>query len=67
VRAALDHGEPHVVDQAGQPPAGLVQWQDLVRVALQDQQGHVDLGQADAEVGGYPRISTTGWPAPWPK
>jgi hypothetical protein len=36
VRAALDDDEQHVLDQGGQPLAGLVQWQDLVRVALDD-------------------------------
>jgi hypothetical protein len=32
-RAAFDHDEPHVVDQAGQPLTGLVDRQDLVGVA----------------------------------
>src|SRR5580658_10775237 len=51
VRAARDDDQLHVLDQAGQPPAGLVQRQDLVRVALHDQHGHVDLGQVVAEGG----------------
>src|SRR5271155_5352716 len=40
-RAAFDHDEPHVVDQGGQPLAGLVQRQHLVRVALEHQHGYV--------------------------
>ena len=44
--------ELQVVDQAGQPLAGLVQRQHLVCVALNHQGRHVDLGQVGAEVGG---------------
>ena len=52
MRAAFDHDQLDVADQAGQLFAGFLQGQDLVGVALDDQDGHVDLGQVVAEVGG---------------
>src|SRR3984957_1803809 len=52
VRAAFDHDELRVLDQGGEPFAGLGQGQDLVGVALDDEDGDVDLGQVVAEVGG---------------
>src|SRR5215831_16876783 len=52
VRAALDHGELHVADQAGQPLGGLVQRQHQVGIAVQHQYRHIDRGQVGAEVGG---------------
>ena len=51
VRAALDDDQPRVLDQAGQPLAGLVQGQHLVRVAVDDEDRYVDLGEVGAEVG----------------
>src|SRR6266567_2468325 len=41
VRAALDHDEVNVLDQARQAAGRLVQRQHLVRVAVDDQHGHV--------------------------
>src|SRR6266496_108008 len=52
VRAALDDDELDILDQAGQSLAGLVDRQDLVGVALDDEDRYVDLGQVVAEVGG---------------
>jgi hypothetical protein len=51
VRPALDDDELHVVDQAGQPLAGVGVGQDPVGVALHGQHRDVDLGQVVAEVG----------------
>src|SRR3974390_2310740 len=51
VRTALDDDELHVVDQAGQPLAGIGVGQDPVGVALHSQYRDVDLGQVAAEVG----------------
>src|SRR5580692_6086407 len=52
VRAALDHDQADVFDQVRQAGGGLVQRQHLVRVSVDDEDGHVDLGQVVAEVGG---------------
>src|SRR5580693_1188376 len=52
VRAALDHDEVRVLDQARQAAGGLVQGQDLVGIAVDDQHGHVDLRQVVTEVSG---------------
>jgi hypothetical protein len=43
---ALDSDEFHVRDEAGQPLAGLLEGQDPVRVALDDEDRDVDLRQA---------------------
>ncbi len=43
VRTALDDHEIDVGDQPGQPLAGLVERQDPVRVALDDQYRDIDL------------------------
>ena len=45
VRAALDHLQLEVVDQAGQTLAGLVKRQDLVGVTLYHEYWYIDLGQ----------------------
>src|SRR5229473_2576893 len=55
VRAALDGDERQVLDQRGQPGGGGRIGQDPVRVAVDEQGRHVDLGQVGAEVG-QPRV-----------